>query len=438
MRFDDRCTTIAGMTKNSRPRDSAGSPVAILAPYGPDNTRATKLVVSIFRRPGDRNPLATRIWTTEAADVRSDPTISPEVAAFVSSYGVKRTVNADRIVGCPHEEGIDYPMGRSCSQCPFWAGIDRFTHEPIAVPVPSMSAEDVLSTLTEDPPNEFEAALTSADAHREALVDRLLEALERGVADPSGASKQTASLFSYALYLLAKWREPRAYPYVVRWLSLAEEEPFEIAGDIVTQDGARILAAVCDGNLEPIKALVLDRQADEWGRSAGVGALMLLAAWAEVPRAPVIDWFLWLAREGLEREPSAVWDSLAADSADVEALEVFPELRRAYDRELIDAQFMRRTELDAAEARPRGETVRQTRERHPPIDDVAAATAWWDRLSRDADDKSEGLVYDDDVGNADVSEYGAVAEPYRAPPKVGRNEPCPCGSGKKYKKCCGQ
>jgi uncharacterized protein YecA (UPF0149 family) len=21
-------------------------------------------------------------------------------------------------------------------------------------------------------------------------------------------------------------------------------------------------------------------------------------------------------------------------------------------------------------------------------------------------------------------------------PKVGRNEPCPCGSGKKYKKCC--
>ncbi|MGB5306669.1 MAG: YchJ family protein [Gammaproteobacteria bacterium] len=26
----------------------------------------------------------------------------------------------------------------------------------------------------------------------------------------------------------------------------------------------------------------------------------------------------------------------------------------------------------------------------------------------------------------------------RETPKVGRNEPCPCGSGKKYKKCCGQ
>jgi uncharacterized protein len=28
-------------------------------------------------------------------------------------------------------------------------------------------------------------------------------------------------------------------------------------------------------------------------------------------------------------------------------------------------------------------------------------------------------------------------EPRRSTPKIGRNEPCPCGSGKKYKKCCG-
>jgi preprotein translocase subunit SecA len=27
--------------------------------------------------------------------------------------------------------------------------------------------------------------------------------------------------------------------------------------------------------------------------------------------------------------------------------------------------------------------------------------------------------------------------PVKVAPKVGRNDPCPCGSGKKYKKCCG-
>jgi len=32
-----------------------------------------------------------------------------------------------------------------------------------------------------------------------------------------------------------------------------------------------------------------------------------------------------------------------------------------------------------------------------------------------------------------------ISQPYRRPePKVGRNDPCPCGSGKKYKKCCGK
>lgn len=29
-------------------------------------------------------------------------------------------------------------------------------------------------------------------------------------------------------------------------------------------------------------------------------------------------------------------------------------------------------------------------------------------------------------------------QPYNANPKVGRNDPCPCGSGKKYKHCCGK
>jgi preprotein translocase subunit SecA len=34
---------------------------------------------------------------------------------------------------------------------------------------------------------------------------------------------------------------------------------------------------------------------------------------------------------------------------------------------------------------------------------------------------------------------GAPRAPFkRKTPKVGRNDPCPCGSGKKYKKCCGK
>jgi len=41
--------------------------------------------------------------------------------------------------------------------------------------------------------------------------------------------------------------------------------------------------------------------------------------------------------------------------------------------------------------------------------------------------------------HAPQAESAPAAQPFvREAPKVGRNEPCPCGSGKKYKKCCGK
>ncbi len=39
------------------------------------------------------------------------------------------------------------------------------------------------------------------------------------------------------------------------------------------------------------------------------------------------------------------------------------------------------------------------------------------------------------AGSEGVSET-ATAPIHREGPKVGRNDACPCGSGKKYKKCC--
>ena len=43
-----------------------------------------------------------------------------------------------------------------------------------------------------------------------------------------------------------------------------------------------------------------------------------------------------------------------------------------------------------------------------------------------------------ELGQSEAPEIPKVAVPIvRATPKVGRNDPCPCGSGKKYKRCCG-
>jgi len=47
-----------------------------------------------------------------------------------------------------------------------------------------------------------------------------------------------------------------------------------------------------------------------------------------------------------------------------------------------------------------------------------------------------GVEPDEPEDIADLDRALHPPEPLRAAPKVGRNDPCPCGSGAKFKKCC--
>ena len=64
------------------------------------------------------------------------------------------------------------------------------------------------------------------------------------------------------------------------------------------------------------------------------------------------------------------------------------------------------------------------------------------RASQDDFSYLDNLLKDNDERYDDEGEYIPFEEihlePVRIEPKVGRNDPCPCGSGKKYKKCCGK
>ena len=106
-----------------------GFPVATVAFYGPDNQRANKLVIGIIKYKGAEPEL--KKWYSDEADIRSLPEIESEVKAFIKEHNVLSISMADRIIGCPHEEGVDYPDGQTCPQCPFWRGRDRFTGETI-------------------------------------------------------------------------------------------------------------------------------------------------------------------------------------------------------------------------------------------------------------------------------------------------------------------
>jgi len=102
-----------------------GYPIGTIAFYGPDNRRASKVAVGI-KRVANAELAEPRRWFAEAGDVRSDPAVLAEIAAFLRENEVHSVAMTDGIIGCPHEEGIDYPLGESCPHCPYWAGRDRW------------------------------------------------------------------------------------------------------------------------------------------------------------------------------------------------------------------------------------------------------------------------------------------------------------------------
>lgn len=110
-------------------RGFRGYPVATVAFYGPDDRCASKVAVGIMVSEGDE-PAEMRRWMSDDRDVRNDPAISEAILGFVDDFDVRTVAMTDRIIGCPHEEGIDY-TGPVCPMCPFWAHRDRWSGEVI-------------------------------------------------------------------------------------------------------------------------------------------------------------------------------------------------------------------------------------------------------------------------------------------------------------------
>jgi hypothetical protein len=117
------------LEKHSR-RGFRGYPLATVAFYGPDDQTATKVAVGIVPGEGaEANPLQR--WFSEHEDARADPGIARQIGEFIAAHAAKSVVLVDRIIGCPHEERIDYPEGTACPQCPFWANRDRWSGRPL-------------------------------------------------------------------------------------------------------------------------------------------------------------------------------------------------------------------------------------------------------------------------------------------------------------------
>jgi preprotein translocase subunit SecA len=111
-----------------------------------------------------------------------------------------------------------------------------------------------------------------------------------------------------------------------------------------------------------------------------------------------------------------------------EAFKIFDELMVSVKSEICHNVFRSATSLMAFENFRNA----QQQNLHAPPPSAASGA-----MPSPADGKKASDVVSEAAAAAEAQSK-AKAKPVRTGPKVGRNDPCPCGSGKKYKQCCGK
>ncbi|WGM39327.1 DUF1186 domain-containing protein [Caulobacter sp. NIBR1757] len=265
----------------------------------------------------------------------------------------------------------------------------------------------------------------------EEAAPALLAAVEAAAEGPL-PSREASRFFFRALHILGGQREQRAFKPLLRFLASDAEVVEEELGDAATETLSGIVAGVFDGDQHALFTAIRDFRLDEYVRDSLLGAATFLTWSGMIDRAemvafleafaadgPVVGdhcWYAWveaISLLGIEKlEPAAkrVWQ---ADEM-LQTVAGWDEIAR---------------DLKHAIAKPKDlEPFRRARLGY--IEDVLVALEPFQEFTED----DGGFPYsqDEDFWRAPIIGE-PVINPFR---NVGRNDPCPCGSGRKYKKCC--
>ena len=109
----------AEMPREAGDRRPRGS-IATIAVYGPTLQTPTKIAVAMMQKDSDDEPTLLERWV--APDILSDLGIQEKIREFLREHPVRQVTMTGGVVGCPHEEGEDFPEGGDCPLCPAWRG----------------------------------------------------------------------------------------------------------------------------------------------------------------------------------------------------------------------------------------------------------------------------------------------------------------------------
>jgi Protein of unknown function (DUF1186)/SEC-C motif len=264
-----------------------------------------------------------------------------------------------------------------------------------------------------------------------------LRAILARAANGERLSEEQRMLLLRGVYILGGARDIQSCEPLLRLLRLPQDELDDLLGDALTEGMPRIIAGVFDGNVEALFALVADRSADPFAREAALDAAIFLTWIGSIERDRLTRLLERFYEERLAEDDDPVWESWVRAIALLGLRNMVGLVHRGWNDGRILDWAIGREEFEEilaeAEQRP-GDVSRMEEFGLGYIEDVAEALAWSDHRKFDEEDE---LSDEDIFYRGDLDLAWTPSEPVRNPWRdIGRNDPCPCGSGKKFKKCC--
>ncbi len=317
-----------------------------------------------------------------------------------------------------------------------------------------LSVEEIMEIFSYDDQVFPRHALRQAVEKKDEITPHLLKALERAADGPEDVLEAEDDSHIYAMFLLAKFREKRAYPLIIKLTSHPPEVVDDLLGDIPMEDLANILASVSMGDTGLIAELTENSGAEEFARAAAIRSWLALVVSGDRSRDEAMAYYKSLFEGGLEDRNEVVWSELVDAANDLFPEEVYDHIKKAYDDGLVDEYIVDPEWVDEQIDLGKDAVLADLPEWNHLVEDVCVEMrAWFENRERgDEWDEDEDWYEEDEWDEDDEDDEWdadrhrlsdlngnifAPTAPYRAPETAGRNDPCPCGSGKKYKKCCG-
>jgi hypothetical protein len=247
------------------------------------------------------------------------------------------------------------------------------------------------------------------------------------------------------LYILGAARDSRACQPLLRLLRRPDDELDSLLGDAVTESMARIVAGVFDGDADALFSFITDRSIDEFVRDAVLDAVTFLTWEGRIERDRMRNFIGRFYAEKLADDDDFAWIGWLNAIALLGLRDLAPLGHSAWDEGRVPSGVLERRhfERDLLDAEQRPDDIDRFKHANLGyIDDVLVALDWtrgcgldegFEPVEEDPSPWPDRTWPDRAWPDRAGSDMTPATNPWR---DVGRNDPCPCGSGNKFKKCC--